>query len=229
MIATENLDLYAKIEPLIGFDEAYEALYQIYLEILDGFDIESVLDVGCGNGNFLLHLQKRYKAMGIDLSPRMVQIATAKGVDAHNRQLAKVEETFDCVVAVGDVLNYMREEELQVFLSHVERVLNKGGVFVCDINTLHGFEEVTAGSMSADFGEQFVSIDSEYIDGILSTEITLFEQSEGACYHKEQDTILQYYHDSASVEEMTAISIDSRQDISIFSEESDKTILVFKK
>ena len=229
MIATENLDLYAKIEPLIGFDEAYEALYQIYLEILDGFDIESVLDVGCGNGNFLLHLQKRYKAMGIDLSPRMVQIATAKGVDAHNRQLAKVEETFDCVVAVGDVLNYMREEELQVFLSHVERVLNKGGVFVCDINTLHGFEEVTAGSMSADFGEQFVSIDSEYIDGILSTEITLFEQSEGACYHKEQDTILQYYHDSALLEEMTAMPMDSRRDISIFSEESDKTILVFKK
>ena len=229
MTPTQNLDLYAKIEPLIGFDEAYEALYQIYLELLEPYEIDSILDVGCGNGNFLLHLQKRYKAIGIDLSPRMVEIARAKGVEAYNRQLASIEEQFDAVVAVGDVLNYLRVEELRLFLSHVDRVLKEGGVFICDINTLHGFEEVTAGSMSADFGNQFLTIDAEYLEGILTTEMTLFEQVAGACFKKEQDTILQFYHDRERLEELCSISLHDTKDIAIFSEESDKQIYLFHK
>ncbi len=229
MIATENLDLYAKIEPLIGFDEAYEALYQIYLDLLDAYDIQSVLDVGCGNGNFLLHLQKKYNAKGIDLSPRMVAIATQKGVDASNMQISTVKENFDAIVAVGDVLNYLRADELKDFLQEVARVLNAGGIFICDVNTLHGFEEVTAGSMSVDFGDQFLSIDSEYLDGILTTEMTLFESGEGECYHKEQDTILQFYHDREQIEKEAALKLLKVKELGMFSDEDDKTIFVFEK
>ncbi len=228
MIETENLDLYAKIEPLIGFEAAYEGLYQIYLSLLEPYDIKTILDVGCGNGNFLLHLQKRYKAMGIDLSPRMVEIARQKGVDAYNRQLSKVTEHFDGVVAVGDVLNYMRQDELKAFLTEVERVLNKGGVFICDVNTLHGFEEVTAGSMSADFGKQFLSLDAEFLDGILTTEMTLFEE-QGNCYQKEQDTIFQFYHDKQLIEKLTPLKLVKVQDMGMFSDEDDKTIFIFQK
>ena len=228
MIATENLDLYAKIEPLIGFDDAYEALYQRYLELLEVYDLQSVLDVGCGNGNFLLHLQEKYRAIGIDLSPRMVTIATDKGVKAYNKQLAKVEETFDAVVAVGDVLNYLRQDELKAFLFHVARVLRSGGIFICDVNTLHGFEEVTAGSMSVDFGNQFLSIDSEYLDGILTTEMTLFE-SVGELYQKEQDSILQFYHDGQRIETLTPLKLLKSEPLSMFSDEADKTIFIFQK
>ncbi len=228
MIATENLDLYAKIEPLIGFDAAYEALYQRYLELLEEFEIKKVLDVGCGNGNFLLHLQEKYHAIGIDLSPRMVAIATDKGVEAYNKQLAKVDEAFDGVVAVGDVLNYLRQDELKAFLFHVERVLNNGGVFICDVNTLHGFEEVTAGSMSVDFGNQFLSIDSEYLDGILTTEMTLFE-SVGELYQKEQDSILQFYHDSQTMTKLTPLKLLDIKPMCMFSDEEDKTIFIFQK
>ncbi len=229
MIETENLDLYAKIEPLIGFEEAYEALYQIYLDLLCDYDIKSILDVGCGNGNFLLHLQKIYEAEGIDLSPRMVQIATQKGVNAYNKQISSVKENFDAIVAVGDVLNYLRRDELKDFLVEVTRVLSKGGIFICDVNTLHGFEEVTAGSMSVDFGEQFLSIDSEYLDGILTTEMTLFESLGGDCYKKEQDTILQFYHDRERIEDITALKLLKTKELGMFSDEDDKTIFIFQK
>jgi len=228
MIETENLDLYAKIEPLIGFEEAYEALYQIYLDLLAPYAIKSVLDVGCGNGNFLLHLQKKYEALGIDLSPRMVEIAKQKGVNALNRQISTIEESFDAVVAVGDVLNYLRKDELKSFLLEVTRVLNDGGVFICDVNTLVGFEEVTAGSMSADFGNQFLSIDAEYLDGILTTEITLFEEI-GNCFKKEQETIFQFYHDKQTIENLTALELVKAEDIGMFSEDNDKTIFIFQK
>ena len=229
MIETQNLDLYAKIEPLIGFDEAYEGLYQIYLELLSSYDVKGVLDVGCGNGNFLLHLQDKYDAEGIDLSPRMVQIALNKGVKARNHQLSFVQKNFDALVAVGDVLNYLRHDELKDFLLEVERVLNSGGIFICDVNTLHGFEEVTAGSMSVDFGDQFLSIDSEYLEGILTTEMTLFEHSEGECYHKEQDSILQFYHDRVSIEQMSPLRLIKRQAFTMFSQEADKEIYIFQK
>ncbi len=229
MIETQNLDLYAKIEPLIGFDEAYEALYQIYLDLLSPYDIKTILDVGCGNGNFLLHLQKQYEAEGIDLSPRMVEIATKKGVKATNRQLSSVKENFDAIVAIGDVLNYLRHDELKDFLVEIERVLNGGGLFICDVNTLHGFEEVTAGSMSVDFGDQFLSIDSEYLDGILTTEMTLFESIGGECYKKEQDMILQFYHDNTLITKETPLALLATKDITLFSDDVDKQLFIFQK
>lgn len=229
MIETENLDLYAKIEPLIGFEEAYEALYQIYLDLLSSYKIKTILDVGCGNGNFLLHLQKLYEAEGIDLSPRMVEIATQKGVKATNRQISSVKENFDAIVAVGDVLNYLRRDELKSFLVEVARILNSGGIFICDVNTLIGFEEVTAGSMSADFGNQFLSIDAEYLEGILTTEITLFEQIGGDCFQKEQDTIFQFYHDRQRIEESTPLKLLKVQELGMFCDEDDKTIFIFQK
>ena len=46
------LDLYAKIESLIGFDAQYEKLYQIYLHLLNSLHVKTILDVGCGNGKF---------------------------------------------------------------------------------------------------------------------------------------------------------------------------------
>ena len=229
MIETQNLDLYAKIEPLIGFEEAYEALYQIYLDLLLPYDIKSVLDVGCGNGNFLLHLQKKYEAQGIDLSPRMVEIARQKGVTASNRQISSVDEKFDAIVAVGDVLNYLRRDELKDFLLQVARILDGGGIFICDVNTLIGFEEVTAGSMSVDFGDQFLSIDAEYLEGILTTEMTLFEQLAGECYQKEQDTIFQFYHDRERIEALTPLKLLKVEEIGMFSEDGDKVIFVFEK
>ncbi|HIP46893.1 MAG TPA: methyltransferase domain-containing protein, partial [Campylobacterales bacterium] len=168
-------------------------------------------------------------AEGIDLSPRMVEIATQKGVKATNRQISSVKENFDAIVAVGDVLNYLRRDELKSFLVEVARILNSGGIFICDVNTLIGFEEVTAGSMSADFGNQFLSIDAEYLEGILTTEITLFEQIGGDCFQKEQDTIFQFYHDRQRIEESTPLKLLKVQELGMFCDEDDKTIFIFQK
>lgn len=228
MIETQNLDLYAKIEPLIGFDEAYESLYQIYLDLLNKYEITTILDVGCGNGNLLLHLQKRYEAEGIDLSSRMVEIALKKGVNASTQQLKTIKKKFDAIVAVGDVLNYLRADELKDFFIDIKATLNQGGIFICDVNTLHGFEEVTAGSMSVDFGDQFLTIDSEYLDDILTTEMTLFEKHTEDCYKKEQDTILQFYHDSKRMESVTALKLSKEEPLNMFSQEEDKIIYIFE-
>jgi SAM-dependent methyltransferase len=224
----KSLDLYAKVESYIGFDEAYEELYQIYLQKLSNYKIETILDVGCGNGNLLLHLQKSYKAHGIDISRQMVQIAKTKGVDARCIRLDEVSQKYDALLAVSDVLNYFDKDELKQFLKDVQIRLKDGGIFICDINTLFGFEEVTAGSLSIDKGELFIAIDSEFEDDILETKITLFEK-EGDCFIKEQADIRQYYHKIEEIESFSSLKLLAVEEVALFSDISDKNILIFKK
>lgn len=223
-----HLDLYAKVESYIGFDEAYETLYQTYLQKLSHYKIATILDVGCGNGNLLLHLQKTYNAQGIDISHEMIQIAKAKGVDARCISLDKLTQKYDAIVAVADVLNYFDTDELKQFLEDIANRLNDGGIFTCDINTLFGFEEVTAGSLSIDKENLFIAIDSEFENDRLETKITLFEK-EGNLFTKEQAEIVQYYHQIEDIEALSSLKLLAVEEVALFSDVCDKNILIFKK
>ncbi len=224
-----NLDLYARIEPMIGFYEAYEKLYDVYLQILETYAPDNVLDVGCGNGKLLSRLSEKYRAVGIDISRQMVEIARAKGLDARHCYLHETEGVYDAVLAVADVLNYLPKDLLLKFLEDVDRHLQKDGIFVCDINTRHGFEDVAAGSMSVDEGDRFLVIDAEFDENMLQTDITLFEKKESSCYFRESATIVQYYHALSEIVSLSPMKLIKNIDISLFSMESDKTILVFQK
>jgi cyclopropane fatty-acyl-phospholipid synthase-like methyltransferase len=224
----KNLDLYAKVEALIGFDEAYDELYEIYLKELENYSVNTILDLGCGNGNFLLKIDDDCKSLGIDLSQNMVDIAIKKGVNAKKIELGKLDEKFDVIVAIGDVLNYIKPIDLKDFFMDVERVLNDHGVFMCDLNTLHGFEEVTAGSMVVDREDEFLSIDAEYFAGVLRSEIIHFYKDDN-CFKKSKGEIFQYYHDEESLKDATSLKLIKSKDICMFSQESDKTIFIFQK
>ncbi len=167
------LDLYAKIESLIGFDTQYEKLYQIYLQLLHTLHVKTILDVGCGNGTFLKHLQReQFEAYGIDRSAAMIDRSLALGVNASTKELAEFgEASFECVVAIADVLNYISPAEIESFLEAVARVLPKEGYFICDINTLYGFEGVADGVMCQDKGNQFLCVDAIFFDKELLTKL----------------------------------------------------------
>ncbi len=227
-IFMKALDLYSRIEPLIGFYNEYEKLYTHYLEELSYFKVKTILDVGCGNGTMLMHLSKHYNAKGIDISQNMVEIASKKGIDASCRSIEEVEGKFDAILAVSDVLNYLDISSLQSFLKAVERLLANGGLFLCDINTLFGFEEVTAGSMSVDEDEQFLSIEADFNNNVLVTQIILFEKN-GEFYTKESAEILQYYYLIDEIKSLTNLTLLDVKEISLFDEESDKNMLIFQK
>ncbi len=222
-----SLDLYAKIEPYIGFYDTYERLYSYYIKLLEDFDIKSVLDVGCGNGRMLEILSEAgYCAKGIDLSKKMVEIAKQRGVDAECKNISEITGKYDAIIAVADVLNYMDKKSLNKFLGYIKNALKKGGIFICDINTLHGFCDVADGTMVKEDDGLFLAIDAVFDGKVLDTNITLFEK-DGELYKKYNGTILQYFYENDDIVDMTPMKLLDKQEVALFSDNPDKVMLRF--
>lgn len=124
-----GLDLYAKVESLLGFEEARKRLHALFLEKLKRLGVNKVLDIGCGSGCFMQIAQEEgMEVVGIDLSLVMVEAARQKGLNAYRMNLCDVTERFDAAVAIFDVLNYIRPADLGHFLECAAMTLKCGGI-----------------------------------------------------------------------------------------------------
>ncbi len=229
---SDSLDLYAKVEDLLGVKEVAPSLYAHYLLFLNSQDFNSLLDVGCGSGDFLRQMQGALdipKVKGIDLSPLMVARTQEQGYDAECIDLCDLSGKYDVITAVFDMLNYLDAAQLQRFLSCVKAHLNEGGVFLCDINTLFGFENVAVGSFIVDDDSRFLTVDSDFEEDEYILEFTLFEK-EGSCFKKSQETITQYYHTVDAIVKGSGLVLLAEDAVNLYGlEESDKRFLVLKK
>ncbi len=230
--SANSLDLYAKVEDLLGVKEAAPRLYAHYLLFLNTIDFDTLLDVGCGSGDFLIQMQEALdipNVKGIDLSPVMVSKTVEMGLDAQCVDLCELNGKYDVITAVFDMLNYLTPQALESFFICVNEHLNDGGVFLCDINTLYGFENVAVGSFIVDDEERFLTVDSDYEEGEYISEFTLFEK-ENACYKKSQETIRQYYHTVDDLVKYSKLELLVSDEVNLYElEESDKTFVVLKK
>jgi predicted TPR repeat methyltransferase len=230
--AVDPLDLYAKVEDLLGVKESAPALYAHYLLFLNTLDFETLLDVGCGSGDFLRQIHGALKipqAKGIDLSPLMVSNTIEQGFDAECKNLCDVDGKFDVLTAVFDMLNYLDKSQLKDFFECVREHLNEGGLFLCDINTLYGFENVAVGAYIVDDEERFLTIDSDFEDGEYSAEFTLFEK-EGSVFKKFQETIRQHYHTVDDIVMLSGMELLQSDDVNLYGyDKADKAFLVLKK
>jgi len=227
-----GLELYAKIEPLLGFEDTIGGLYDFYIDLLKSWKPNSLIDIGCGSGTFLKRLSQNMeieRAYGIDLSKTMVERAKLLGIDAEAKDLCDVNEQFDAATAVFDVLNYLDSETLELFCSCVYKVLKPGGIFIADINTLFGFEEVAQGSLVREDEKRFVSLDSVFEDEKLITDLTLFEEESGGCYRRSKDTIVQHYHETAKLSNIGGLTLIQSYPIEMYADMADKEVLVFKR
>ncbi len=229
---SDSLDLYAKVEDLLGVKEAAPSLYAHYLLFLNTIDFKSLLDVGCGSGDFLRQMQGALgieEIMGIDLSPVMVSKTAEQGIPSQCIDLCDLNGRYDVITAVFDMLNYLDKEALKHFLTCVNEHLEEGGYFLCDINTLFGFEDVAVGSYIVDDGERFLTVDSDFEAGEYSSDFTLFEKK-NECFTKSQETIKQYHHEIEEIIALSGLEFVSSDDVSLYEmEEPDKVFIVLQK
>lgn len=99
--------------------------------------VSPVLDIGCGVGNHLLHLQEQQiKAVGIDTSQGCVDIALKRGVQEIYClcwQNLKVETTYQTILLMMNGLGLAgRLNELSSFLLKLVQHLDKDGFILAD-------------------------------------------------------------------------------------------------
>ena len=229
-----GLDLYAKVEPYLDFEEEVYTLHKEFLRFVMVNDLDNIIDIGCGQGYFLENLKvNKKKYFGIDLSVEQIKVCQEKNLNAKVIDLKDVKEKFDCATAIFDVLNYISKNELKIFLEQTYQILNQDAYFIFDVNSYFGFDEVAQGTITIDVEDKFIAIDANFENNKLQTDITLFEKQENGLFSKEQDSIIQEYHSkeflTKILEEIGFKQIEIKEFNLHTDEIADKLIFICKK
>jgi SAM-dependent methyltransferase len=105
----------------------------------------NVLELGCGTGSMLKHLQHNYDVSGLDTSSRMLSIARHKVPHANffRQDMVdfQIDNRFDVICCVFDSINHLRRfSDWKKVFARVRRHLSPGGCFIFDINTQRKLE-----------------------------------------------------------------------------------------
>ncbi|MFW3344861.1 class I SAM-dependent DNA methyltransferase [Aliarcobacter butzleri] len=229
-----GLDLYAKVEPYLDFEEEVYILHKEFLRFVMVNDLDNIIDIGCGQGYFLENLKvNKKKYFGIDLSVEQIKVCEEKNLNVKVIDLKDVKEKFDCATAIFDVLNYIPKNELKIFLEQTYEILNQNAYFIFDVNSYFGFDEVAQGTITIDVEDKFIAIDANFENNKLQTDITLFEKQENGLFSKEQDSIIQEYHSKeflTKILEEIGFKIIEIKEFNLHTDEiADKLIFICKK
>lgn len=114
-------------------------------EVLQGSEIGSVLEIGCGDGQFLLNLVDSLpdakRIVGVDIIDPRSTVPTSllnregfEWVTAYGHDLPFADASFD-VVCIAHVLHHLQPDLLEPTLIEMQRVLRPGGVFLlCEMH-----------------------------------------------------------------------------------------------
>lgn len=106
----------------------------------------SILEVGCGTGNYLFKLAQIYeKVCGIDLNEGMLEKCKKKTQDLPNVELKQSsaqsipfpDKSFDVIVAMQTVHHYGDDNNRLAFFKEARRLLKPGGRFIMNYSEPH--------------------------------------------------------------------------------------------
>jgi len=107
---------------------------------------KTLLELGCGTGSPLKYFSsKGFEVAGIDISKEMLSMAHSKLPDSklfqQDMAVFALPEKFDVILCLFDSINHLTKYAKWESLFRRARLhLNKGGLFIFDINTKHQLE-----------------------------------------------------------------------------------------
>lgn len=114
----------------------YASYLEFILQYLKNKHINSLADVGCGDGKFLFEARRilKCKMIGIDYSKKSLQFASAfaptiKFIQADLLSDQLPQERFECITLI-EVVEHIREGDLENFIENVSQLLTPGGLLI---------------------------------------------------------------------------------------------------
>lgn len=145
-------DYYDRLTGNVGYSERADYILSV-LERL-GHNTGLTLDLACGTGSLTLDLKKKgVDIYGIDGSPDMLSVALQKASEEGEQILYLCQKmqsidlygTIDTCICTLDSINHMTNpSDVQKTFDRVSLFMNKGGVFLFDVNTVYKHKEVLA-------------------------------------------------------------------------------------
>ena len=138
----DEFSLEARFYDKIWGRHDYDADVKFLADFFRKHHCRSVIDIGCGTGNYALRLSKLgYQVTGVDVSPTMLKIAKAKDKEAKIRfirgDIKKLEKViskgqrFDVAICLGQVFSHlMTDKDVQAFLNRLHEILKHNSLFV---------------------------------------------------------------------------------------------------
>jgi SAM-dependent methyltransferase len=145
LIGMPSYEIFGKFYDAVMGDGAKRAKCVSELLRVSKPDARKILELGCGTGSVLKHLQHSYQVSGLDLSSKMLSIARKKVPRAklwrQNMVDFQIDERFDAVLCVFDSINHVRRfSDWKRVFAGVSQHLLPGGCFIFDMNTQRKLE-----------------------------------------------------------------------------------------
>jgi SAM-dependent methyltransferase len=199
-------DEYATETGLVGRRAAYRwadgpnALALLFQTVAD-LRPASVLEVGCGPGELAERMRVELGAsvVAVDISPRMVELARARGVAAQVgdvQELPFLDASFDCAVAAWMLYHV---PDVDRALGELARVLRPGGHLVAVTNYLDHLSELRA--LAADRPSQEWAFSGDNGRALLARHFATVDEQEaaGTIRFPDRDAVVSYIRSSITL------------------------------
>jgi SAM-dependent methyltransferase len=152
---TESAEFYDALYAFKDYGAASGALEEIVRRHRPG--ARSLLDVGCGTGRHLEHLRGRYDVEGLDLNPKLLEVARRRcpGVPFHEADMADFQlgRRFDVVACLFSAIGYVKTlPRMRSAVAAMARHLEPGGLLV--VEPWFAPDRYWTGTITANFVDQ---------------------------------------------------------------------------
>ena len=115
------------------YEQEFNHIINIILKFNDG---NRILEYGSGTGKYSeLFINKGFSLTGIEISPKMHEIAIKRGINSVNKSMVdyKSNKKFNNAVSMFHVFSYLNlNKEVDLFFQNLNNNIEKNGLFIFD-------------------------------------------------------------------------------------------------
>lgn len=182
---------FAKVYDYLNNEIDYKRKAEYFNSILLENGVKNkgiLLDAACGTGNLSIEMTKKHwDVLGCDSSCEMLSIASFKAqkynypITFINQKLQDLDlcDNIDAAVCMQDSLNHITDsEDLQKAFYKISSFLNKGSVFIFDLNTIYKHNHILANNIFCyDFDDVYLVWKNNLLeDNIVNIELDIFKK-----------------------------------------------------